>query len=89
MVDMLGDGLGLRREDLLAEIAPLKAKLLAARGERDQPLVDDKVLTDWNGMAIAGLAEAGAALGDLAVVERASGSTETGSPEVAAPGGGR
>ncbi len=60
------------REALLSEIAPLKAKLLAERGERDQPAVDDKVLTDWNGMAIAGLAETGAALGDGDIVERAA-----------------
>ena len=60
------------RDELLAEIAPLRSKLLAAREERDRPLVDDKVLADWNGMAIGGLAAAGAALGDREIVERGS-----------------
>ncbi|MEE8526435.1 MAG: DUF255 domain-containing protein, partial [Thermoanaerobaculia bacterium] len=60
------------REDLLGQIAPLRARLLAAREERDRPLVDDKVLADWNGMAIAGLAAAGKALGDEEIVARAA-----------------
>jgi uncharacterized protein YyaL (SSP411 family) len=36
--------------------------LLAARAKRVAPMRDDKVLADWNGMAIAALASAGAAL---------------------------
>ncbi|WP_427385122.1 thioredoxin domain-containing protein [Janibacter sp. G56] len=36
----------------------VRARLLAARDERPQPARDDKVVTSWNGLAIAALAEA-------------------------------
>ncbi len=58
--------------ELLEQIEPLKASLLAARGERERPATDDKVLADWNGMAISGLAVAGRILGESSMVERAA-----------------
>jgi len=60
------------REALLAEIEPLRAKLLDRRATRPRPATDDKILADWNGTAIAGLAAAGAALGRPELVERAA-----------------
>jgi uncharacterized protein len=59
------------REALLAEIAPLRARLFEARSRRKRPATDDKVLADWNGMAIRSLALAGRALGDPELVRRA------------------
>jgi len=44
-------------------LAALRHKLLAARGQRIRPGLDNKVLADWNGLMIAALANAGATLG--------------------------
>ena len=64
------------REELLAEMEPLRERLLATRRERPAPNVDDKVLTDWSGLAIAGLATAGQCLGETPMLERAEAATE-------------
>ena len=61
----------LTRDELLAEIAPLRAKLLEARSRRRRPATDDKILADWNGTAIAGLAVAGRVLAEPEFVEQA------------------
>ena len=45
-------------------IQQAKEKLFAARAKRIHPSLDDKVLTSWNGLMIAGLAQAGQAFGD-------------------------
>ncbi|MBL8843374.1 MAG: thioredoxin domain-containing protein [Planctomycetes bacterium] len=45
-----------------ANVAAVRAKLLAARAQRIAPNRDDKVLADWNGLLIGALARAGALL---------------------------
>jgi len=60
------------REALLSEIEPLRAELLAVRSRRPRPATDDKILADWNGIAIAGLAVAGELLAEPALVARAA-----------------
>jgi hypothetical protein len=44
------------------KLAPLREKLLAARGRRVRPGLDDKILADWNGLMIAALVNAGVIL---------------------------
>ncbi len=48
-----------------------RAKLLAERERRPQPLRDDKALAAWNGLALAALAQAGARLGRQDYVDAA------------------
>jgi uncharacterized protein YyaL (SSP411 family) len=64
------------REALLAEVDPLLDRLLAARAHRRRPLTDDKILAEWNGMAIRGLARAGEALREPAFVAAAARAAE-------------
>jgi uncharacterized protein len=49
----------------------LRTRLYAARTLRPQPARDDKVVTAWNGLAIAALAEAGVLLDDARYVDAA------------------
>ena len=49
----------------------VRAQLLAARCLRPQPGRDDKVVTSWNGLAIAALSEAGVLLDDSTYLDAA------------------
>lgn len=51
-------------DDLRSELEPLKAKLLAAREQRKQPLLDTKVIASWNGLMIDAFAYGYEVLGD-------------------------
>ena len=62
-------------DDLHNQLEPLKAKLLAARNQRKQPLLDTKVIASWNGLMIDAFAYGYKVLGDKryrAVAEKAA-----------------
>jgi uncharacterized protein YyaL (SSP411 family) len=61
----LGARLDLAPEVVRARLTEAKQRLLARRGERPQPARDDKALAAWNGLAIAALADAAVALGEI------------------------
>ena len=52
-------------------VARLRAKLLERRSLRQRPSLDDKVLADWNGLAIAALVNAGLSFGEPFWIEMA------------------
>lgn len=57
---------GLRESEILKIVEEARQKLREHREkERVRPLLDDKVVTAWNGLAIGGLARAGASLSDV------------------------
>jgi uncharacterized protein len=53
-----------------------RKRLQDVRSERIRPLLDDKVLTDWNGLMIAALARAGRVFGDDELVRQSEKSAE-------------
>ena len=58
--------------ELQEKLKVLKKKLVAKRAQRIPPLTDTKVITEWNGMLIAALAEAGRILSESRYIDAAS-----------------
>jgi uncharacterized protein YyaL (SSP411 family) len=56
--ELVAKRLGLDPAAFAAMRRSIDARLLAERSKRQQPLLDDKVLAGWNGLMIAGLADA-------------------------------
>ncbi len=63
--------LGRDEDELRAELAPDRARLLAVRDRRVPPGKDTKVLVSWNGLMIAALAEGGRILRDARYLDAA------------------
>jgi hypothetical protein len=62
---------GIGESELATELNEARRKLFEIREGRVHPGTDDKVLTAWNALAIAALAEAGRAFGSPELVEAA------------------
>jgi uncharacterized protein YyaL (SSP411 family) len=58
-------------ENLRSTLTSIQEKLLAKRKERAHPLLDDKILTDWNGLVMAALAKAGSAFDNQDYIAKA------------------
>ncbi|MCY3979781.1 MAG: thioredoxin domain-containing protein [Chloroflexi bacterium] len=57
-MDETAEVLGMTRDELNTAIQMIKDQLYRVRAERTPPGLDDKILTSWNGMMLASLAEA-------------------------------
>ncbi|MCP3980111.1 MAG: thioredoxin domain-containing protein [bacterium] len=68
--------LGTNPEDLVTRLAPLRRQLLEARGHRERPATDDKVLTSWNGLMLSALCRAHQVFGRAEDLDSAIGCAE-------------
>jgi len=64
---------GIEPDELHDRISTSRQKLLGRRGERVRPHLDDKIMTDWNGLMIGSLAYAGKVLDEPRYLEAARG----------------
>ncbi len=55
----------------VARLTALRARLLERRASRVRPGLDDKILSDWNGLAIAAMARAATLLGEKGWLDQA------------------
>ncbi len=58
-LEQLAKQVGEEPDSLLQKRRQINAQMKQVRDQRDQPSTDDKVLVEWNGMMIAGLARTG------------------------------
>ena len=70
-LDAVARSESMSREELDAVLGSAGAALKAARWKREAPLLDDKILTSWNGMTIRALAEVGSSRRRPDYLERA------------------
>jgi len=75
-LDTVAAEAGVTLEDAEANLDSARAKLLAVRNRRVWPGRDEKILTSWNGLAIAGLAAAARALDRADYVDAAARAVE-------------
>jgi len=61
----------LKENELRKKLETIRKKLFEVREKRERPFLDDKILTDWNGLTITALAKAGRTLGNEKLIQEA------------------
>jgi len=84
----VAEELGMSVDALTAQLRESKAKVYAARQQRVPPLLDDKVLTAWNGLMIEAMALGYRVLGDARYLESAERAAHYLLRELSRPDGG-
>jgi uncharacterized protein YyaL (SSP411 family) len=84
---LVAEPLGLSEAELMLQVNESRRVLFEAREQRIHPAIDDKVLAGWNGLAIAGLAEAGRVFGEPAWIEAAAAAASFVLTTMRTPGG--
>ncbi len=67
-VEETASALSMTREIVEAALDRARARMFEAREKRPKPFRDEKILASWNGLMAGGLADAGAALDDPALI---------------------
>ena len=75
-LDEIAKELNLSTADAEHELQHARQKLLALRAQRIAPGLDNKILTAWNGLLIAGLCQAARCLNDTSLIEAACTATD-------------
>ena len=70
-LDTFAEDLSISQKELQERLEAARGKLFQYRQKRIHPHKDDKILTDWNGLMIAALAQAGRALDETEYTEAA------------------
>ncbi|ACO45988.2 thioredoxin domain-containing protein [Deinococcus deserti] len=86
-LEQLARDLGEDPQAFHSRVDQARARLLEAREQRTQPGTDDKVLTSWNGLALAAFADAARVLGEPRYLEIARQNAEFVRRELRLPDG--
>jgi hypothetical protein len=86
--DELATALDVLPNELNDHIDRLRQRLFEARSRRERPLRDEKILADWNGLAIAAFAQASVVLVEQGYADRAARAASFVLDRMKAPDGG-